>query len=87
MIGRTGDQNAAAAQANHVLPIAQEVTTAAQTAKQTAIVAGKNAFWQTIAFTGIGASIFVFALFLFWRRFKRGYVKRLFESKPLVNNQ
>ncbi len=83
---RTGDFNIAIAQANSVLPIAQQVTTAAQNAKQTATVSGKNAFWSTIAFTVIGAFIFVLALFLVWRRIKRSSLKSLSEAKPEANS-
>ena len=81
---RTGDSNTAAAQADSVLPIAQEVTTSAQDAKQTALVSGQNAFWSTIAFTVIGAFVFVLALLLVWRRFKRAYIKKLLAMKPEV---
>ena len=84
---RTGDSNTAAAQADSVLPIAQEVTTAAQDAKQTALVSSQNAFWSTIAFTVIGAFVFVLALFLVWRWFKRSYIKSLSDAKPEVNSQ
>jgi len=41
---RTGDSNTAATQADNVIPIAQEVTTAAQEAKQIASVSSQNAF-------------------------------------------
>ena len=81
---RTGDFNTSAVQADNVLPIAQEVTNSAQDAKQTALVSGQNAFWFTIAFTEIGASVFVLVLFLVWRRFKRGYIKKLPGLKPEV---
>ena len=84
---RTGDSNTAAIQADSVLPIAQEVTTAAQDAKQTALVSGQNAFWYTIAFTVIGAFVFVLVLFLVWRRFKRSYINSLSEAKPEVSSQ
>jgi len=67
-----------------VLPIAQEVTTAAQNAKTTALVSGQNAFWSTIAFTVIGAFVFVLALFLVWHRFKQRHINRLSEAKPKV---
>jgi hypothetical protein len=77
-----GDLNAAAVEADRVLPIAQAVTISAQEAKQAALVSGTNAFWLTIAFTLIGASVFVLVLFLVWRRYKRGYMKKLFDSKP-----
>ena len=83
---RTGDSNTAAAQADSVLPIAQEVTTSAQNAKQTALVSGQNAFWFTIEFTEIGAFVFVLALFLVWRWFKRSYIKSLSEAKPEVTS-
>ena len=84
---RTGDSNTAAAQADSVLPIAQEVTTSAQDAKQTALVSSQNAFWSTIAFTVIGAFVFVLVLFLVWRWFKRSYINSLSEAKPEVNSQ
>ena len=84
---RSGDTNAAATQADNVLPIAQEVTTAAQNAQKTASVSRQNAFWSTIAFTVIGVFVFVLVLFLVWRRFKQNYIKRLSEAKPEVNSQ
>ena len=81
---RAGDSNTAAVQADSVLPIAQEVTTSAQDAKQAALVSGQNSFWLTIAFTEIGAFVLVLVLFLVWRRFKRGYMKKLPGLKPEV---
>jgi hypothetical protein len=81
---RAGDFNKAAIQADSVLTIAQEVTTSAQVAKQTALVSSQNGFWLTIAFTVIGAFVFVLVLFLVWRRFKRGYMKKLLGLKPEV---
>ncbi len=83
---RTGDSKAAAAQADSVLPIAQEVTTSAQDAKQTALVSGQNTVWSTIAFTIIAVFVFVLVLFLVWRRFKRNYINSLSEAKPEVNS-
>jgi len=84
---RTGDSSSAAAQADSVLPIAQEVTTASQNAKPTALTSSQNAFWSTIAFTVIGAFVFLLVLFLVWRRFKRSYINRLSGAKPEVNSQ
>jgi len=83
---RTGDSNTAAAQADRVLPITQQVTTAAQDAKQAATVFGQNTFWSTIAFTVIGSFVFVLVLFLIWRWFKRRYINNLSQSKPEVNS-
>ncbi len=83
---RTGDSNTAAAQADSVIPIAQEVTTSAQNAKQTASGSGQNPFWFTIEFNEIGAFVFVLALFLVWLLFKRSYIKSLSEAKPEVTS-
>jgi hypothetical protein len=82
---RTGDSSTAEAKVDSVLPIAQEVVTAAQAAKQTVTVSGQNAFWSTIAFTVIVGFVFVLILFLVWRRFKRNYIKNLSDAKPEVN--
>jgi hypothetical protein len=81
---RAGDSNTAAVQAGNVLPIAQEVTTSAQDAKQAALVSGQNSFWFTIAFSEIGAFVFVLVLFLVWRRFKRSYIKKVLGAEPEV---
>ena len=56
---RAGNSTAAEVQADSVLPIAEEVTTLAQDAKQTALVSGQNAVWSTIAFTIIAGFVFV----------------------------
>ena len=84
---RTGYFNKASAQADNVLPLAQQITLDAQSAKQTAIVLGQNTFWFTIALTVIGVFVFVLVLFLVWRWFKRGYITSLSEAKPEVVNQ
>ena len=85
---KTGDFGKAAIQADGVLPIAQQVTTAAQSAKQNAIVSGQNAFWTSIILTITGIIVFVLVLFWVWRRFKQNYIARLSEAKPeLVSNE
>lgn len=84
---RAGDFSKAAIQADSVLPMAQQVTAAAQTAQQTATVNTQNAFWATIAFTVIGAFVFLWVLLLVWRRFKRSYIKSLSEAKPELVGQ
>jgi len=81
---QAGESNTAGAQADSVLPIAQQVTVSAQHAEQTALVSGQNAFWSTIAFTVIGSFVFVLVLFLVWRWFKGGYMEKLLGSKPEV---
>ena len=74
---RTGDYNTAAARADSLLPIAHQVTTAAQNAKQAALTSGQNAFWFTIVFTVVGSIMFVLALFLVWLLFNRRYTNNL----------
>jgi hypothetical protein len=81
---RAGDYNGASVKADSVLPIAQEVTEAAQNAKQNALVSHRNTLWLTIAFTAIGASVFVLVLFLVWRKLKNIYMAKYFGSKPEV---
>ena len=85
---RLGDTNAAETQADNVLPIAQQITLDAQSAKQTATISNQNAYWTTITLTIVGIFIFVLVLFWVWRRFKQNYIKRLSEAKPeLVSNE
>jgi hypothetical protein len=85
---RTGNTNSAAAQADNVFSIAQQITTAAQNAKQDAIISSQNNFWLTIAFTVVSTIMFLEALILFWLWFKRRYIKNLSEAKPeVVNNE
>ena len=84
---RSGDSSAATARADFILQMVQQVTTAAQSAKQTATVSSQNAFWSTIAFTVIGAFVFVLAMFVFWRRFKQRYINNLSQAKPEANIQ
>jgi hypothetical protein len=84
---RTGDSDTAAAQADSVLPIAQEITTTAQEAKRTALVSDQNVSWSTITLTVIGAIVFVLVLFLIWSRFKRNYIKSPSEAKTKVVSQ
>ncbi len=83
---RTGDNNTAINDVNAVLPITQQVTAAAQTAKTTATTSAQTAFWLMITITIIAGVVFVLALFLIWRRFKRGYINRLSKAKPEVNS-
>ena len=84
---RTGDNHTAANDADAALPIAQQVTTAAQPAQESASTSAQTAFWTTVAFTVEAAIVFVLVLFLVWCRFKRSYINSLSEAKPEVNSQ
>lgn len=84
---RTGSPLVADSQADSVVRIAQQVATSAQDAKQTALVSSQNSFWQLIAFTAMGASIFVLALSLAWRWLKQNYINNLHKARPEVTSQ
>ncbi len=84
---KAGDSTTAAKDVDAVLPIAQQVTTAAQTAKETASTSKQTSFLSTITITAIAAVVFVLALLIVWRLFKRNYIKGLSEAKPEVNTQ
>ena len=84
---RNGDLTKAGIQADSVLPMAQQITTSAQTAKQTATVNTQNALYTTVASTVIGSIVFLVVLFVVWRLFKRYYVNNLSESKPELVNE
>jgi hypothetical protein len=81
---RIGEFNATVNYADTVIPLAQQVTGAAQNAKQTALVSSQNALLATIALTIIGTIIFILILLLVWRKFKQYYIKNLSEAKPEV---
>ncbi len=84
---RVGDLSQAAVQADSVLPIAQQVTSAAQNAKQTAQTNAQFSFYATIVLTVFGSVVFVLVLLMVWRRLKRSYIKNLSEAKPELVNE
>ncbi|HLN89347.1 MAG TPA: hypothetical protein VK253_04710, partial [Candidatus Binatia bacterium] len=70
--------------ANLVLLITYQVTFGAQDAKEAALASAQNALWFTVVAT-IGAMIlFVLALILVWRWFKRRYSDRLSDANVEV---
>ena len=79
---RTGDLVDAGTQADNVVPIAQQVTSLAQSAEQAALVSGQNAFLTTIGLTVIGSIAFLVVLFIVWRLFKNRYIGSLSDAKP-----
>jgi predicted PurR-regulated permease PerM len=84
---RTGDNNATASDASAVIPITQQVTVEAQTAKQNALTSAQNSFWSSAVITLVVAVVFVSVLFLTWRWFRRNYIRHMSELKPEVRNQ
>jgi hypothetical protein len=84
---RIGDINTTVNQADNVITLAQQVTAAAQNAKQTALTSNQNALYSTLALTVIGSVVFILVLLFVWRRFKRYYIKNWAEAKTEVVSQ
>lgn len=82
---QTGDYDTAAAKADAVLPIAQQVTVSAQSAQQAA--SSQNSFLLLIVFTVIVEVVFVAVLFMVWRWLKARHMKDILEAKPEVPGQ
>jgi hypothetical protein len=53
-------------------------------ALKTDALAAKSSWWITISFSVVGSAVFVVALFLAWRWFRRFYAAKLLNSKPEV---
>ena len=84
---RNGDSTKAGIQADSVLPLAQQITVSAESAKQSATVKAQNAWYVTLASTVIGSIVFLLVLFMVWRFVKRRYVDNLSDAKPELVNQ
>jgi predicted PurR-regulated permease PerM len=84
---RTGDYNTAAANSGNVNLVTQQVTVAAQTAKETAESSTQNSFWTTVGLSVAGSLVFVLSLFFVWRWVKQRYIGGLDATEPEVVNQ
>ncbi len=84
---RVGDSVDAANNADLVLPIAQQVTTAAQSSEHSAQVSAQNSFYSLIALAVVGPVVFLFVLYFVWGKFKTHYINSLSDAKPEVTNQ
>lgn len=84
---RNGDSVSAESNADSVVPIAQQVSSAAHASESTALTDGRNAFWLTIVFSSVGCVVFVLALFLVWRKAKKNYVRTISDAEPEVTRQ
>jgi hypothetical protein len=84
---RSGDNNLAISSANAVIPIARQVTVAAQEAHAKAVTPDETTLLLTISITIVAAVVFVLVLFLLWRWFKRSYLQNIYKTKPKVNER
>jgi hypothetical protein len=80
----SGNLSAAVTYVNQVPLIAQEVTTQATAAKDSAVIANQQVFETTLVFIMIVSILFILSLFLGWCFFKRRYVKKMLAAKPEV---
>jgi hypothetical protein len=74
--------------ANNAILIANQVNSDAATLTISSRNNSENNLLLTATFSIVGIALLLFALNLVWRRSKRGYYKKLLDSKPeVVNNQ
>jgi len=64
--------------------IANQVNVDAVNLRNVSLVNSQNFLWLTLTFSIAGAVVFVFFLLVVWRRFKRGSIRKLLETKPEV---
>jgi predicted PurR-regulated permease PerM len=84
---QTGDSNTVSANTASIMPIAQQVTTSAQTARETAISSAQTSLYTIVGLSVAGCFVFIVSLFLVWQWLKRRYVGNLLEAKPEVTVQ
>ena len=84
----SGNLSNVASKAENARIIADQVNSDALTLRDVSLVESQNNFWLTLTFSVVGAVVFGIALLLVWRRFKRGYMKKLLSLKPeVVDNE
>ena len=81
---RSGNLANVASKAENARQIADQVNSDALTLRDVSLVESQNNFWMTLAFSVVSVVVFGIVLLLVWRRFKRGYIKKLFALKPEV---
>ena len=64
--------------------IADQVNVDAVNLRNVSLVNSQNFHWLILTFSVMGAVVFVFFLLVVWRRFKRGSIRKLLETKPEV---
>lgn len=81
---RNGNLVNAASKAENARSIADQVNGDAISLLNTSVSRSQNNFILTLFFSIDGAILFAVVLLLVWRRFKRGYMKKVLASKPEV---
>ncbi len=70
--------------AENVQQIADQVNLEAKNLRNVSLVESQNVFLLTLGFSVVGAVVFGLLLLFIWRRFKRAFIKKLFNAKPVV---
>jgi hypothetical protein len=84
---RNGNLEQAALESQNAASIAHQINEQAKTTNPTDNVSSQSTFWSTTTFAIIGMVVFVLALFLIWRVFKKWYIQNLSQAKPEVASQ
>jgi predicted PurR-regulated permease PerM len=80
----SGNSANIASNLENVRLIANQISVDAVNLRNVSLVNSQNFLWLTLTFSVAGAVFFVFFLLAVWRRFKRGSIKKLLETKPEV---
>jgi hypothetical protein len=81
---RDGDAGAAAGNASLCIGIANNVSTNADVLKASALGEAHSVFWDSVAFSVVGMTVFTVVLALVWAWFKRKCAGRALGLKPEV---
>jgi hypothetical protein len=81
---RSGNLVNVTSKAENARSIADQVNSDAISLLNTSVSRSQNNFILTLFFSIDGAILFAVVLLLVWRRFKRGYMKKVLTSKPEV---
>jgi len=78
---RDGNSSEAAGKASQCIGIAESVKGDADVLKASALDGARTVFWASLTFSVVGLAVFVVVLVLVWRRFKRGYNRKVLGMK------
>jgi hypothetical protein len=78
----SGNSTNVSSLAESVQQIANQVNLQALNLRDASIVKSQNNLLLTVSFSVIGAVLFGLCLLFVWRRFKRGFIKKLLDAKP-----
>jgi len=79
-----GNSSEAFSKAGQCVGIAESVRSDADALRVSALDEAQTVFWTYLTFSVAGIAAFVVVLALVWRRFKRGYVRKVLGMRPEV---